>query len=303
MTKHNIIFSTLVGAASLAMALSASAQTGAAGTNAGTGIVPGSTASARMHARLGRFASTTPPGARSGIGSTTRMQAEQQRITALQGKSDTEITNRIDSLNKLLARLNSMVNISASEKTSMSSSVQTEIADLTTLKTSIDSDTSSTTLKTDYQSITKSYRVYALVLPQASITAAADRVLNLVLNFNALAAKLQGYITTAQSSGTNVSSAVSAMSDITAKIADASTQANAAVSETAGLQPDQGATTTLEANTAALKDAQSKIKAATADLVAARKDVNTIVGVIKGSMKVGTNASTTASVSASTTTQ
>jgi len=123
-----------------------------------------------------------------------------------------------------------------------------------------------------------------------------------------LTTKLQGYVTTAQSNGTNVSSAVSALADISAKTADASTQANAAISEVSGLQPDQGATTTLDANTATLKDAQSKIKTATADLAAARKDVTTVVNVIKGSMKAATNApapATTASgaASASTSTQ
>ena len=192
-----------------------------------------------------------------------------------------------------------MVNVSAADKASMSSSIQVEIASLTSLKISIDSDTATSTLKTDYQSITKSYRVYALVLPQASITAAADRVLDLVASFNTLVTKLQGFVTTAQSNGTNVSLAVTALADIAAKTADATTQANAALSEVSGLQPDQGATTTLDANTAALKSAQSKIKTATADLTAARKDVNAVVSVIKSSMKATTSASV--QVSATTT--
>ena len=93
------------------------------------------------------------------------------------------------------------------------------------------------------------------------------------------------------------------MADINVKITDAGTQANAAISLVSGLQPDQGATTTLKANTAALKDAQSKIKTATADLVAARKDATTIVNIIKDSMKIPKNASVSASTTTSTTTQ
>jgi hypothetical protein len=262
MNKHKIIFSSLLGITSLALAFSASAKVNA-----------------------------------TAVGSITRIEAQQRKVTDIQSRSDTEITNRIDSLNKLLSRINSLVKVSASDKASLVSSIQTEIANLTSLKASIDTDTSTTSLKTDFQSITKSYRIYLLVLPQASITAAADRVLDLASAFNTLTTKLQGYITTAQSNGTNVSSAVSALADITAKITDAGTQANAAISEVASLQPDQGATTTLQSNTAALKDARSKIKTATADLTAARKDVNTIVGVIKNSMKFSTGASayTTAS--------
>jgi len=225
-------------------------------------------------------------------------------MTALQGHSDTEIANRIDSLNKLLTRIDGMTKISASDRSGLTISIQTEIASLTSLKTSIDTDTSTTSLKTDAQSITKSYRVYALVLPQASITAAADRVLDLVTSFNTLSTKLEGYVTTAQTNGTNVSAAVSAMSLMNAKVSDASTQSKAALTEVAGLQPDLGAASTLQANTAALKDAQSKIKTATSDLAAARKDVTTIVATIKGSMKApggATSAGASASVSASTT--
>ncbi|MDR3557920.1 MAG: hypothetical protein P4L61_00115 [Candidatus Pacebacteria bacterium] len=318
MKKYTIIAASIVGAATLAMAFAASAQVGAAHPSV----------TAAIHARLNaRFGTSTPPGDRHmgtstpgefrmgtstpgmrGEGSTTRAEAEQQRAANIQGRSNTEIDARIDSLNKLLSRVDAMVNVSAADKASMSSSIQAEIASLTSLKTSIDSDTATSTLKTDYQSITKSYRVYALVLPQASITAAADRVLDLVASFNTLTTKLQGFVTTAQSNGTNVGAAVSAMADIAAKTADATTQANAALSEVSGLQPDQGATTTLVANTAALKDAQSKIKVATTDLTVARKDVNTVVGVIKSSMKATTNATVpaaaaTTTVSASTTTE
>jgi hypothetical protein len=226
----------------------------------------------------------------------------QQKIANIQGRSDTEISNRVNALNQLLSRVESMKNISSSDEASLSSSIQTEIANLTSLKGSIDADTSTSTIKTDFQSITESYRVYALVLPQSSIIAAADRALDLINDFNALSTKLQGYIATAQSNGTNVSSASSAMADITAKIADAGTQANAAISLVSGLQPDQGATSTLKANTAALKSAQADIKTATTDITAARKDVTTIVNIIKGSLSLSTDNSTS-STTASTTTQ
>ena len=77
------------------------------------------------------------------------------------------------------------------------------------------------------------------------------------------------------------------MTDITAKLADATTQANAAVTETASLVPDQGVQATATANTAALKDARSKIKTATSDLTAARQDFKTVAQAIKGLGKTG----------------
>jgi len=318
MNKYKIIISSAIGIASLVLAFSASAQTSATEGHLISGVASGAIR-ARMEGRLGsstvpmnmgaRMGSTTPGmrgTAGGGMSSTTRMEAQQQRqeqrITAVEDRSNTEIANRIDSLNALLNRVNGMTNISASDKASLVSSVQAEIASLNSLKSSIDIDTSTSSLKADAQSITKSYRVYALVLPQASITAAADRVADLVTDFNSLVTKLQGYITTAQTSGTDVTSANSAMADLTAKVSDASKQSATVVAEVSVLVPDQGATTTLQANTAALKDAESKIKTATSDLAAARKDVTTIVAVIKNSMKApGGSASAGASVSASTT--
>lgn len=299
MKKYSIIGAGLIGVTVLAIATITMAKVGIRiqDKTVTTGV-SSTTVRTRVEARLG---SSTPIG--HTMSSTTRAAAMQDKITNEQKRSDNEINNRIEALNKLLVRINAMTKISVSQKSSFDSSIQSEIASLTALKNSIDTDTSTSSLKTDLQSITKSYRIYALIIPQASITAAADRVLDLVSSFNTLSTKLQGYITTAQSNGVNVSSAVSAMSDITAKVADAGTQANAAISEVAGLQPDQGATSTLETNTAALKNAQLKVKAATADLTAARKDVNTIVEVIKGSMKLGGGAPVTASTTASTTTQ
>lgn len=285
MKKYSIIAAGLIGIASFAAAFAASAQVSAtAAANVSAGRVASTTVRARIEARYG----TSTPGMREG--STTRMTAAE-RMTALQGRSDTEISNRIDSLNKILARINAMVKVSVSDKASLATSLQTEISDLTTLKATIDADTSTTSLKTDAQSITKAYRIYALILPQASIMAAADRVLDIVSEFNTVAAKIQTYVTTAQSNGTDVSAAVSALADLSAKTADATAQADVAISEVASLQPDQGVAATMQANTAALKDAQSKIKAATADLVTARKDAGTAVDVIKGSMNVSGKAS------------
>ena len=326
MKKYSIIGAGLVGIATLAVAAAAVATVGTKIQNRistsgmssstirailesryGSSTLPENLSSSTIHARLeARLGSSTSIG--RFIASTTHM-AQKNRVAARQGVSNTEITNRIDALNKLLTRINEMTKISAGEKSSFATSIQAEIANLTDLKNSIDTDSSTTSLKTDFQSITKSYRVYMLVLPQASITAAADRVLDLVGSFNTLSAKLEGYIATAQSNGTNVTSANSAMADITAKVIDATTQANAAISEVAGLQPDQGATSTMQTNTATLKDAQSKLKIATSDLAAARKDVNTVVNVIKKSMKlspsvpVSTSTSTTTATTTSTTTQ
>jgi hypothetical protein len=62
-----------------------------------------------------------------------------------------------------------------------------------------------------------------------------------------------------------------------AKIATASTSISAAVTEIASLQPDNGVASVMTSNTAALKDAHTKVMAAQKNLVTARTDAGIIV--------------------------
>ncbi len=214
--------------------------------------------------------------------------------TTAQAKADTEISARITALNTLLTRIGQMQRVSSSDKANLTTTLQSEISQMTALKAKIDSDTSNTTLIPDIQSITKSFRIYVLVLPQGRITAAADRVMTIVTLLDTLSAKLQTRITAAQNAGQNMSAETTLVSDMNAKTADANTQAQAAVSEVSALQPDNGNTTIYNSNQAALKDARSKIAAATADLKTARQDAGSIVKIIL-SLKISStvNASST----------
>jgi hypothetical protein len=236
-------------------------------------------------------------------------------VTKAQARADQEITRRIDALNALNTRINAMVKLSASDKSSLSATIQSQLTAMTNLQAQVASDTqadATSSLKIDIQSITKSYRIFALIIPQGAIEAAADRVLDIASSMTALAPQLQARITTAQSAGANMNTSVTALADMNAKVADANTQANAAVSEIASLQPDNGDTTIMASNTAALKDARTKIQAGQQDLVAARKDAGTIVkallalkGAAAGSAtsSVGVSASGTVTTGTTTTNQ
>jgi hypothetical protein len=106
-----------------------------------------------------------------------------------------------------------------------------------------------------------------------------------------LAGKLQTRISAAQSAGNNVTVAQAALTDMNAKLTDANTQAQAAITEVSGLKPDNGDQTVMQSNTAALKDARTKIQTAQKDLVAARKDAGIIVKSV-GGWKTATSTAT-----------
>ncbi len=244
------------------------------------------------------------------VSTTTRMQMREQasstraaNIASMMQKviadADKEITARINSLNALISKIESIKNVSDADKATIASTTQNEIATLTALKSQIDSDTSTTTMRDDLKSITTDYRIYMLVEPQITILAAADRINQIVSLMTIVENKLQTRITQLQSSGVDTSSLTAAMSDIASKIADATSQAATAVSSTASLMPDQGNTTIAASNTAALKAARANIKTGDSDLQTARKDMNTVVsGIRTMTPKGGVTATTTASTTA-----
>ncbi len=273
------------GALALAVALPAFAQQVRLNAGVGVNLEGDATGTVRTELRtqLGDHASGT-------------VRAEVETRTAERG--DREIERRITALNTLTARINQMIKLSSDQKTSLAASIQSQISELTALQAKIQADiqaNATSSLKEDAKSITGSYRIFALVMPQGAISAMADRALTLVSMYQTFGTKLQARVSAAQASGTNVTAMQSAYADFTAKIADAQTQAQAAVNETASLTPDNGDQAKFQANQAAIKDARAKLQAAQQDLVAARKDAGTIV---KALLSLGASADVSASTTA-----
>lgn len=222
-------------------------------------------------------------------GSATLTAAEQKAVS----RGDQEITRRISALNDLNTRVQAMQAVTASFKQALAANIQTEVTGFTSLKAKIDADTVLATLKTDIQSITKSYRVYALILPQGRIAAAADRVVTIVTMMSTLGSKLQARIQAASTAGNDTTALTAALTDMSSKLQDAQTQAQAAVTVTESLQPDNGSSTVMASNTATLKQGRTDFQTATSDLQAARKDITTIVAGLKAFPSASASASST----------
>ncbi|MBU6426893.1 hypothetical protein KGQ27_01495 [Patescibacteria group bacterium] len=285
MKNKSIISAVSIAAtASFVFVSSAFAQVGA---NAAGGAAVG------WHdATITANASTT----RRALNQEQRQAALTRRIQNGQNNGGKEIQNRIDALNKLLVRIQSMKNLSDSEKASLAATIQTDITSMTNLEAKIQSDNSTTSLRADLQTIAPDYRIYMLIMPQVSILSAADRVNTLVNSLQIIQGKIQSRVSADAGLSGNTTIAAN-LSDMLARLSDASTQAAAAQTEVAALTPDQGNTTITQSNTSALKDARSKIQAAIKDLQAVRKDVQTIIKlIIQSDKNLGASApaSTTA---------
>ncbi len=225
------------------------------------------------------------------IASSTRPKSDD-RIEKAREHANQEIDRRVENLDKLFGRISDMKRISGDDKSSLSATIQAQIDLLTALKARIDNQSATSSLKDDIKSITKSYRIYALVMPQAALIASADRVLSVATQMEALSAKLDARIS-AVATSTDVSLLRASLSDYNAKVADAKVQAHAAISAVTALKPDNGDQTVFQANLAVLKSARAKVQAAQQDIVAARKDAEMIAKGLKKGTKASIEASTT----------
>ena len=226
--------------------------------------------------------------------------ADTTRAARAKDKGDQEIDRRVAALNALMTRVGEMTKITEQIKTSIKTNIQNQIDGFVALKAKIDADTDLATLKTDVLSVTQSYRIYILVIPQARITAAADRMATVINMMGEVGTKLQARVNTAKGAGADTASLEAALTDLAAKLTSAQAHAQASVTAIAPLAPDQGDKTVQATNDAAIKKAQGEIKAGTQDLVDARKDIATIVG---GLAKLKTNANVNSSASTTVKTQ
>jgi len=227
----------------------------------------------------------TNAGAGATLSATTTARMEKARTRAAQ-----EIERRIESLTKINVRIGGVTKISDQFKANLNTNIQNQITALTALKVKIDGDTDLNTLKTDVQSITKSYRIFALIMPQTHIAAMADRTATAINIMIGIGNKLQARLTEMQNAGADVSALIATLSDMGAKISDAQAKAQAAVDVTATLVPDDGDKDKMAANKAALTEGRDNLKEAHQDLVDARKYITTI---LKGIRELSASSSAT----------
>lgn len=171
--------------------------------------------------------------------------------------------------------------------------VAAEIASLNELRARIAADTSTTSLKANMEAITKSHRVFMLIVPQGHISASADAVKTSVASMTALITKLAARLTEASTAGSDVSAQQKALADAQTKLTTATAAADAALALTKDLKPDNGDKTIADANKKALEAGRAKIKEANDALKGARADIKTATdGTKKLNARATVNATT-----------
>jgi hypothetical protein len=201
-------------------------------------------------------------------------------LAAIQKKGDTDITTRLNSLNTLVSKINGAKKLSSTQKSDLTAEIQAEITSLTTLKTSLDGETTVEAAKTDFQNIFAQHYIFAFYIPRVERILAADRELDAATALTSISSKLQGYITQAKTAGNDVTQMQSQLTEMNTKTADAQTQAQAVIDSLISLKASgyPGNKTTIE-------NAVSPLKTGRSDLEAARKDAKSIVTSLRSLLK------------------
>jgi len=155
-----------------------------------------------------------------------RMEAQASRESAQQGKqlaqiikrADNLITDRINSLNRLLTRLESDKKLSSSDKASLTTDVNTIISSLNALKTKIDADTDVPTALADTKSIITTFRIFAIYEPKIRLLITIDNLMTLSTNLSNLSQRVQTFLNTLKSQGKDTTAAQAALADINTQI-------------------------------------------------------------------------------------
>ena len=140
-------------------------------------------------------------GASAAVNAQATTSVRTSLMTRAIERADQEIDRRITTLQRFNARVQSMRKVTTEFKNNLSANIQGHIDGLATLKAKIDADTDATTLRADVLTIRQAYRVFALIMPQAAIASASDRIVNVVDMIVGVGNKLQARIEEARTAG------------------------------------------------------------------------------------------------------
>jgi hypothetical protein len=154
--------------------------------------------------------STTSPTAASKSAAETAT-----RLANIKAKGDSEIDRRLKTLNGLLSRISGATKLTSSDKAALTTEVNNEIAGLTSLRTTLDAETTVAAAAQDVANMVTEYRVYALIVPKVQLVRMADDQQIVEGKLSALQGKLTARIAQAQKNGKDVSTLTTQLAEMT----------------------------------------------------------------------------------------
>lgn len=145
-------------------------------------------------------------------------QRQSDMLARIIQRADQLISVRLSSLQNLLTRVQGDKRLSTTDKSSLTSDINTTISGLQTLKTKIDADTDETTARTDAKSVITTYRVYMVFEPKIRLLTVIGNLQTTSSNVSSLSGQIQTLITSLQSQGKDTSAAQTALNDLNTQL-------------------------------------------------------------------------------------
>jgi hypothetical protein len=186
-------------------------------------------------------------------------------LSDIQAKGAADTSKRIASLNAAIPKITAAKGITDAHRSTVLATLNADAAAMKSLATKIAADTTVASAAADVKSIFTQYRVYAVALPQARITAGADRLTGTAIpRLQKVAAAL--------------APKVSGNADLQAKLDDLNAQLKTATTDTDGLASAALAVTpaAYDANHDAMSGLRAKAKAAATAVKQASQDAQAI---------------------------
>jgi hypothetical protein len=194
-------------------------------------------------------------------------------VSSLRAVGDCEIDRRLTTLGNLQTSVDNAAALTSADRSALTTILTNSKSGLGTLKGKIDADSTVASLRTDINSISADYRVYALVSRQVNLGRSDDQIAATATRLTSAASEIQTAITTGQNAGKNEAAAAARLAAMQAAISAAQAQVNGQAALVLALTPAQWnagtATPVLNADRGAVATARGDLRAAGADARAA----------------------------------
>ena len=193
-----------------------------------------------------------------------------------------EISKNTESLQNLLNRINNSQTIPEAQKNIISQKIQSQINNFEDIKTQLgNNEISSSSMANQRKMMQETTRNMRLIVPQANILVAANKILAVASMTTEIANKLQIRISELQNNGINTTSTTALFNDISAKVTDAQKMAQTAINRSQDMATSTvNISTQIKIDTSALQNARANIVLAQKDLQVARKEIGQLLKLI-----------------------
>jgi hypothetical protein len=207
------------------------------------------------------------------------------QLNSIKSQINQELIKRINSLQELVDKLSTTSAIPSPIKTDYLNQLHSEIGLLNSLKGKIDSTGDVNSFKIGLQSLEKDHPPLINLQPKIGLVIAVNTLSRTATSMASASARIQPYITLAQSKGNDVTSLQNSLNDMNAKIADAQVQATNAKNALSALS------STTDQNT--LKSILNTLKTGRSDLETAKRDSFNVISGLRKLLKSNPSPSPT----------